>query len=113
MIETIRGTIKVLKGDFVRKSDITNSYDGLDEDFVDERIDDLVQDGILVNVFRDYYVTGNFESEEREEEATKQILNMSNEIYQEADTRTVVKVSGEMVEDNTFKTDKDPSDIVR
>lgn len=112
MIKSIRSTIKVLKGDFVRKSDIIESYDGLEKEFIDRRIDDLVQDGILINVFRDYYVIEDFRSREHEEEATKRILKVTNEIYQKADTRTEVEVTGEMVEDNSFKTDKDSWDIM-
>lgn len=113
MTALFNGIIKILKGDFVRTSEIAESYDDVSKEYVENEVRSLVQQDILTNVFGDYYITNNFESDQKEKEALKEIHRLGNHLHQKADTRTEVKITGELVEDKEFKTDRDPASIIK
>ena len=106
MIEKFSQIKSLLKGEYVHLGEIVESYDGLDEEDVVTELDELVEQDILVRFSDNYFVISSFDSEDSRKEAARKLNKLGNRFHSMADTRTEVEVSGEMVEDMSFKTDK-------
>lgn len=110
MLERVRAIPNLLRGRYVYIPEMTKCYDGVNEEDVRLELESLVDSGVLVKMTRNYYVVAPFDSEE---EITEEIMNLSNRLYNMADTRTEVQISGSMVEEKSFKTEKSPSELIR
>lgn len=101
---------KLLSGDFIRMKEVAASYDGVPTHVVSIRFEQLELQGHFINVFSDVYVVNPRADEEK---ALKEMNRIGNLLSCQADTRTKVSVSGELTEDNSFKTEESPSEIVK
>jgi len=103
----------LLKGRYLRASTIAASYDGLSINFVRKELFELAAEGYLVPIGRSFFIVPDFDSEKERKEAAKAIQIAGQHFYNEADTRTEVEVSGALVEDRTFKTQKSLDELLR
>lgn len=110
MLERVRAVPNLLRGRYLYIPEISGCYDGINEEDIRAEVENLVDSEVLVQMTHNYYIVAPFDSEE---EATEEIVNLSNRLYNMADTRTEVQISGSMMEDKSFKTEKSPSELIR
>ena len=73
--------------------------------------DQLEDEGIVSNIYGDYYVLGDL-SDDEEAEAINKIRRISAKLWSESDDKTEVEISGELVEDTEIETDRDPTELL-
>lgn len=113
MFEKVRQVYRLLKGQYTDVYEITESYDDISEERVRNELDELVTEGYLERLTDRYYVISSFESQQQEKEAARAIYSVGSRLHSDADTRKEVEVSGTLVEDKSFKTDKSLDEILR
>lgn len=113
MLSKLRQLKHVFKGQYANPNEIASSYDDISVERVRDELETLVEDDVLEQFSENYYVVADYETEEEKKEILKKLSKLGHQLHSDADTRKEVKVSGSMVEDKSFKTDKSLDEIIR
>lgn len=111
MIPVIEVANQLRKGKYRNVKNVARNS-SVSEDLVRNKLDDLVENNYLIKITTNIYVVRSM-NEEKQKEALEAINKKRAEIQKNIDKRTKVTVSGELMEDKTFKTEKNPFEIIR
>lgn len=95
---------KIYGRNYVRVSELSRSFEKT-ESKVKDRLDDLVDEGVLMKLTSDIYIPAKV-PEDEQESAGKEIYSKFSDWRQEVTSKTEVEVSGELVEDESYTIDR-------
>lgn len=98
---------KLLKGERYNVKNFSEKS-SVSEDKMRSVFSELEDQGVLIQVTENHFVLGDVDKEF----AIEKIREASAELQKEVDDKTRVEISGALVENKEFETEKDPSEIL-
>lgn len=107
IIETLR---QIRRGKYRTVNSLVK-YSSASNDRMREVLDDLVDEDYMIKLTSNFYVIRDLSDEEMQSYLDL-IRKKSKQLENETEQRTKVSISGSLVENKTYKTDKEPSEIL-